>query len=94
MVTIGMNYVVLAGKEAVFERAFKQVLEVMKGMEGHSASYLYHEVDRASSYLIVSDWRDKSAFDSFIRSEQFAKVTSWGKENILAERPRHTVYSS
>lgn len=94
MVTIGMNYVVLPGKEPVFERAFKSVLDVMKAMPGHSASHLYRDVDAEGAYLIVSDWNDKSAFDSFVKSEAFAKVTNWGKEQILAGRPRHQVYTA
>ena len=89
-----MNYVVLPGKEEVFERAFKGVLDVMKTISGHSHSALYRDVDNGSSFLIISDWSDKAAFDGFIRSEQFAKVTNWGKENILAGRPKHTVYTS
>lgn len=93
MVTIGMNYEVLPGKEPVFERAFNQVLEVMKQGEGHTHSVLYQAVGKPSSYLIISDWNDKNAFDKFIKSEAFAKVTSWGKEQILAGRPAHKVYS-
>jgi heme-degrading monooxygenase HmoA len=92
MVTIGMNYKVLAGKEAVFERAFQQVLDTMKQSAGHTASSLYLEVGTPGSYLIVSDWNDKEAFDGFVKSEAFAKVTNWGKEQILAGRPKHTVY--
>lgn len=93
MVTIGMNYQVLTGKEEVFERAFNQVLDVMRQMPGHSESHLYKDVAQASSYLIISDWNDKSAFDTFIKSEAFAKVTNWGKEQILAGRPRHQVFT-
>ena len=74
MVTIGMNYRVLEGKEDVFERAFGSVLEVMAGMEGHSDSHLYRDVAEASSYLIVSEWSDEQAFADFIKSDQFAKV--------------------
>ena len=94
MVTIEMNYTVLAGREQVFERAFKQVLEAMKGMPGHTASHLYKNVDAERSYLILSEWNEKAAFDTFIKSEAFAKVTNWGKEQILAGRPAHTVYTS
>lgn len=92
MVTIGMNYEVLPGKEAVFERAFKQVLSVMGESPGHTASHLYKDVDKANSYLIISDWSEEGAFQAFIRSEAFAKVTNWGKEQILAGRPKHQVY--
>lgn len=94
MVTVGMNYQVLPGKEHFFESAFKGVLGAMKEMPGHTNSHLYKDVDMANSYLIISEWSDKGAFDSFIRSEQFAKVTNWGKEQILAGRPKHQVYTT
>lgn len=94
MVTIGMNYTVLPGKESVFERAFGQVLTVMKEMPGHSVSHLYRDVSMANSYLIVSEWNDQEQFNAFIKSEQFAKVTNWGKEQILAGRPKHQVYTN
>ncbi len=94
MVTIGMNYEVLPGKEETFEKAFQRVLDTMKQSSGHSASKLYREVEGKLSYLIISDWNDKDAFDQFVKSEAFAKVTNWGKENILAGRPRHQTYHS
>ena len=52
VVTIGMNYKMIPGKEKVFE----------------------------------------DAFNEFIQSEKFKNVVNWGKENILAGRPSHTVY--
>jgi len=87
-----MNYQVLPGKEGVFERAFSQVLETMQQSPGHTHSSLYKDVAQATSYLIMSDWNDQAAFDAFIKSEAFAKVTNWGKEQILSDRPRHQVY--
>jgi len=48
----------------------------------------------AGSTLIVSEWNDKEAFTQFINSEQFAQVTTWGKEEILTGRPRHKVYAN
>jgi heme-degrading monooxygenase HmoA len=92
MVTIGMNYKMLPGKGEVFEKAFANVLEVMKEMEGHSASFLYKDVNDPLSYLIVSDWSSEEAFNGFIQSKKFRDVANWGKENILAGRPTHTVY--
>ncbi len=94
MVTIGMNYKVLPGKGPVFERAFSQVLKAMSEGEGHSATQLYRDVNSENSYLIVSDWSDEGAFQSFVKSEAFAKVTNWGKEQILAGRPQHKVYKT
>ena len=93
MVTIGMNYQVLEGKEEVFEAACRKVLEVMGEAAGHDQSRIYRAIDgKPAEYLIVSRWNDEGAFDAFIRSETFRKVTSWGRENILAGRPSHTTY--
>ena len=88
-----MNYRVRAGKEQVFEHAFARVLEVMRGVEGHDESHLYREVGQAArDYLIVSRWSSEEAFRDFVRSERFAKVTTWGSEHVLEGPPRHTTY--
>ena len=94
MVTIGMNYSVLAGKEEVFEGACRKVLDIMSKTDGHQDSQLFRRVDApdSSEYLIVSRWCDEDAFNSFIASDTFKKVTSWGLSNVLAGRPRHTTY--
>lgn len=94
MVTIGMNYSVLAGKEEVFEGACRKVIEVMGEAGGHAESHLYRRVgdESGAQYLIVSRWNDEAAFQSFIASDQFKKVTSWGLQNVLAGRPSHTTY--
>ena len=92
MITVGMNYQVLPDKGPAFEAMFAKVLEVMGGMPGHTQSNLYQDVNDASSYLIISKWDDRSAFDAFIGSEQFRKVADWGKEQILAGRPSHEYY--
>jgi len=92
MVTIGMNYKMIPGKEKIFEDAFIAVLKVMEEMEGHSKSFLYKDVSDAQSYLIVSEWSEEKAFDAFMASEKFKSVVNWGKLNILAGRPSHTVY--
>ena len=92
MVTIGMNYQVLPGKEEVFEGACRKVVEVMGTAAGHDRSQVFRAVDAPSEYLIVSRWTDENAFSAFIQSETFRKVTSWGRENILAGRPSHTTY--
>ena len=93
MVTIGMNYTVLEGKEQIFEDACTRVIETMRGIDGHSDSKLYREVGAGGrSYLIVSVWSSEDAFRAFVASDTFKKVTNWGAQNILAGRPIHTVY--
>ena len=94
MVTIGMNYHVIPGKEEQFEGACKKVLEVMGGADGHDDSQIFKRVDGGDGpqYLIVSRWTDEDAFNGFVASDTFKKVTNWGAENILAGRPSHTTY--
>ena len=45
MVTIGMNYQVLAGKDDVFEGACRKVLEVMDDADGHEESKILRNID-------------------------------------------------
>ncbi len=92
MVTIGMNYNVLPGKEETFENAFNKVVKAMDGMEGHSKTNMFCDINDKQHYLIVSDWSSKPAFDSFIASDTFKSVTNWGTEEILSGRPSHQVY--
>ena len=93
MVTIGMNYEVLAGKERVFEDACAKVVKTMESIAGHDRSQIFKSISADdSAYLIVSRWESEEAFDAFIASDAFKKVTNWGKENILAGRPSHTTY--
>ena len=94
MVTIGMNYHVLEDKGDVFEGACKKVLDGMAGAEGHDDSQIFRRVDGGEGlqYLIVSRWADEDAFNAFIASDTFKKVTSWGLNNVLAGRPSHTTY--
>jgi heme-degrading monooxygenase HmoA len=95
MVTIGMNYRVRVrpGKERVFEDAFERVLAALREARGHAASRLYRSVgDEAQEYLIISRWDSEAAFEEFVRSEQFRKVTSWGTDHVLESPPRHVTY--
>lgn len=92
MITVGMNYQVIPGKEQAFEAMFKKVLDVMGRMPGHTTSNLYRDVFDPQKYLIISDWNDRAAFDAFIGSDQFRNVADWGKQQILAGRPSHEIY--
>ncbi len=92
MVTIGMNYDVVEGKDETFTNAVAGVIEAMERMEGHSDTRLFRDVRKPSSYLIVSDWSSEDAFNGFLRSDAFKRVKAWGKQEILAGRPSHTIY--
>ena len=93
MVTIGMNYFVIPGKEQIFEDACSKVVSTTEGIDGHDTSSLYRRVGAGNpTYLIVSRWGSEEAFSAFVSSDAFKKVTNWGKQNILSDRPRHTTY--
>jgi len=92
MITVGMNYQIIPGKEQVFESMFKSVVTAMQSMPHHQKSTLFTEVDTPNKYLILSEWNDRQAFDDFISSDQFRNVANWGKEQVLAGRPSHEYY--
>ena len=92
MTTIGMQYDVIPGKEQEFAQGFLGVIEHLKTVAGHVESKLYEEAASRGSYLIMSQWDSRESFDRFLRSPEFAKVTSWGRAEILRGRPRHKVY--
>lgn len=94
MVTVGMNYEVRPGKNEAFEQVFEKVVEIMQSLDGHQDTQLYRAVKNPQSYLIVSRWSDRGAFEAFTKSERFLKVADWGKEQILAARPTHEVYGA
>ena len=94
MITVGMNYHVIAGKQADFEKKFAAVINALRAAEGHGSSTLWKDVSDDASYLITSEWSAEEAFLEFIHSQAFKDVTSWGKEQILSGRPQHKIYRS
>jgi len=92
--TVGMHYEVVAGKELEFEKGFLGVLEHLKAVPGHVESHLYEDVASEGSYVILSQWESREAFNAFLRSEAFRKLTAWGKAEMLRSRPRHQVWGA
>lgn len=94
MITVGMNYHVVEGKQQDFEEKFAAVIDALRAADGHGNSTLWRDVSDNASYLITSEWSDEQAFTDFIRSDAFRDVTNWGKEQILSGRPQHKIYRS
>ena len=92
MVTVGMNYHVLPGKQQDFETKFAGVVDALQAAQGHTSSTLWRDVADDASYLITSEWSEEQAFTDFIHSQAFRDVTNWGKEQILSGRPQHNIY--
>lgn len=94
MITVGMNYHVIPGKQTDFEQKFAAVISALRAAKGHSNSTLWKDVSDDASYLITSEWSDEQAFLDFIHSQAFKDVTTWGKEQILSGRPQHKIYKN
>ena len=94
MITVGMNYHVIEGKQADFEGKFAAVIDALCAADGHKNSTLWKDVSDGASYLITSEWDDEKAFTDFIHSTAFRDVTNLGKEQILSGRPQHKIYKS
>ena len=94
MITVGMNYQVIEGKQTDFEEKFAGVIGALNAADGHTSSTLWKDVSNGASYLITSEWSDEQAFKDFIQSDAFRAVTNWGAEQILAGRPQHKIYKS
>jgi len=92
MTTIGMNYDVIPGKEPDFESGFASVLGHLQKVPGHVESRLYRDVSSLGSYLILSQWQSREAFEAFLHSPEFRSTVSWGNAEILRSRPKHKVY--
>jgi heme-degrading monooxygenase HmoA len=92
LTTVGMHYDVIPGKEEEFERGFIGVLQILKTLPGHIESHMYQDVQSAGSYVILSSWQNREAFDAFLHSDAFKQAVAWGKAQILRSRPRHQVY--
>lgn len=94
MITVGMDYKIVPGKDEEFLAVFRKVIGIMEGMPGHTRTKLYRDVDAEHDYLVVSEWSDREAFEAFIASDRFKGVAAWGREGILRTRPKHEVYGT
>jgi heme-degrading monooxygenase HmoA len=92
VVTVGMYYDVIPDKAPMFVAKFQEVIALLAKVAGHKSSFLYQKVDDPYSYAILSEWDDPAGFYEFLRSDTFRQVTTWGREQILRNPPRHKIY--
>ena len=92
MITIGMNYHVIPGKESQFVSAFEGVANALAKAAGHEESKLFCEQNAPNKFLIISQWQDQNAFQAFVSSDAFRNVTNWGASELLSGRPTHKIY--
>ena len=92
MLTVGLYYDVVPGKESIFENLFGEVIDTIKTMNGYVSAILYKRVDKPNSYLIYSEWKDMESFEQFIKSREFSDVKEEGPQ-LLIDRPYHRIYN-
>ena len=92
MITVGMTFKIVLGKEEQFEDAYKKILNVLNHAEGHSGSRLYRDSEDPSTFLLMSEWLDQRAFDICIDSKQYREAVDWNREQILAGKIHHRIF--
>lgn len=91
MISIGLYYDVVPGREKEFEDVFNAVRKSLEGTKGFVSAVLYRRVDKPNSYLIYSEWESLEAFRAFIASRPFKEVTTSYRE-MFERRPYNKVY--
>jgi heme-degrading monooxygenase HmoA len=91
VVTFGLDYDVVPGRERQFERLAAGVVQALAGVPGHRRSRLYRDVLRPGSYLVRSEWESAGALRAFTHSPAFAQVLAVGPELLLGP-PAHRLY--
>jgi len=70
MISVGMNYHVIKGKQKQFAEKFTGVIDALTADDGHTESTLWkHPVDSVS-YLITSEWSDEAAFTARLMKQR------------------------
>ena len=88
---IAMNrFQIAPGQEDAFEEAWRRRESHLDGVPGFLSFWLLRGPE--GDFISCSRWESEAAFNAFVASDAFKKVTSWGKQNILAGPPRHTTY--
>ena len=93
MVTIGMNYKMIPGKEKIFEDAFTAVLGVMEEMEFESATFT---ISKGDSIFLYTDGVNEAMNEadeeySYERLEDYLKENSTGSITDMVDRNLESV---
>ena len=88
MQTFGLNYDVKPDRTDEFKRTLMQLIEAMKGHDGHVETKLFSDVEQPNSMMIYSNWKTKAEFAEFVRSDTFQEALNKARE-MLESRPTH-----
>jgi quinol monooxygenase YgiN len=88
MQTFGLNYDVKPERTEDFKKTLQQLIEVMRGCDGHIETKLFSDVAQPNSMMIYSNWKTKAEFASFVRSDTFQQALKEAVE-MLESKPTH-----
>jgi heme-degrading monooxygenase HmoA len=54
-------------REEVWRQVWQQVEATHRAAEGFHSVRLFHDADQPERYVVLSEWEDRSHYDSFIR---------------------------
>jgi 2-polyprenyl-6-methoxyphenol hydroxylase-like FAD-dependent oxidoreductase/heme-degrading monooxygenase HmoA len=80
---------VLEGCEAAFERAWRDAARDISRVPGNVRQELVQDADDPRTFLIISDWTDRAAVDTFGRSNAREKLTA-ALRDMREDADRHT----
>ncbi|MDI3298046.1 MAG: antibiotic biosynthesis monooxygenase [Bacillota bacterium] len=89
MTVITLRYQVRQGKERSFEDAYRKGLaELLIGMAGHRGTRLYRSVEEPQSYLVQTEWQDRSSLEEAVRDPRFQRaLTGWRNLGAVVRGP-------
>jgi hypothetical protein len=87
MITVGMNYHVIEGKQTLFEEKFAAVLSALKAAKGHTSSNLWKDVADGASYMITSEWSGRRAI---VRTAEESTTLSFARPVRRGYRQRRS----
>ena len=88
MQTFGLNYDVKPDCTEDFKKTLMQLIETMKGCDGHVETKLFSDVAQPNSMMIYSNWKTKAEFAEFVRSDTFQQALKEAVD-MLESKPSH-----
>lgn len=86
MQTFGLNYDVKPERTEEFKETLMQLIDTMKGVDGHIETRLFADVGQPNSMMIYSNWKTKAEFARFVRSDTFRQALDHARE-MLERKP-------
>ena len=88
MQTFGLNYDVKPECTEEFKQTLMQLIEAMRGIDGHVETKLFSDVEQPNSMMIYSNWKTKAEFADFVRSDIFRQALN-AAAAMLESKPTH-----